>query len=127
LYHRQQADDRFAKIMEHFFIIGDFTPRVSTIKLFTDIIVVLFCSKDGATTFSKMTLRVTTVSIMVLFVTISIMTLDIESCYAECPNYLNVMLTVIMLNVIFLIMVAPAKIFNRMTHSRVECHLTILL
>ena len=81
--------------MEHFFIIGDFTPRVSTIKLFTDIIVVLFCSKDGATTFSKMTLRVTTVSIMGLFARLNIMTLDIDSCYVECPNYLNVMLSVV--------------------------------
>ncbi len=36
----------------------------------------------------------------------SIMTLSIERRYAECQNYFNVMLTVVMLNVVLLSVVA---------------------
>jgi hypothetical protein len=41
-------------------------------------------------------------SIKGLFVTLSIMALDIEYCYTECQNLFIIMLNVIMLNVVML-------------------------
>jgi hypothetical protein len=56
----------------------------------------------GATTFGIMTLSITTIKIMGLFATLSITTfsimkLSIVCHYAECRDYLNVMLSVVML------------------------------
>ncbi len=64
---------------------------------------------QGATTLSITKLGITTLSIMGLVMTLSI---DIqrnskECHYAECRDYLNVMLSVVRLNVIMLSVVAP--------------------
>jgi hypothetical protein len=63
----------------------------------------------GATTLSKMTIGITTFRIMGLLTTLSITILSIdiqhnsiECHYAECCDYLNVMLSVVMLNVVML-------------------------
>jgi hypothetical protein len=63
-------------------------------------------SPEGAKTFSLTTFRIMTLSIMGLFVTLSIddsqhkdtQDFSVECCYAEFSDYLNVMLSVIMLN-----------------------------
>jgi hypothetical protein len=65
------------------------------------------------TTFSIMTLSTTTLSIMGLVTTLSIDIQNNSKChYAECRDYLNVMLSVVrlnvvMLNVVMLSVVAP--------------------
>ena len=65
------------------------------------------CIFTGATTLSITTFSITTLSIMGLVTTLSIDIQhnsiechDAECCYDECRDYLNVMLSVIMLNVI---------------------------
>ncbi len=64
----------------------------------------------GATTFSIATFSITTLSIMGLVTTLSISDTQhnsIECHYAECRDYLNVMLSVIRQNVVLLSVVAP--------------------
>jgi hypothetical protein len=61
------------------------------------------------------------------FATLSIMPLGIENRYADCRDYLNVMVSVVMLNVVMLSVVAHYQSFilNEMcatTFSRVECY-----
>ncbi len=51
-----------------------------------------------------------TLSIMGLFETLSTMVLDIECCNAEYRDYLNAMMSVVMLNVAMLSVVAPSII-----------------
>ncbi len=52
-------------------------------------------------------LIIMTLSIKGLFVTLSKMALDMESCCAECHDIFTVMMSVIMLNVVMLHVVAP--------------------
>jgi hypothetical protein len=56
---------------------------------------------DGATTFSRMALSITTLSIMGLFETLGITVSSAECRYAEC-RFSIVMLSVIMLEVVVL-------------------------
>ncbi len=66
----------------------------------------------GATTFSITTFNLMTLSIMGLVTTLSkndTQHNSIECHYAECRDYLNVMLRVVMLNVIMMSVVAPLQ------------------
>ncbi len=68
----------------------------------------------GATTLSITILSITTLSIIGLVMTLSINILhnSSECHYAECRDYLKVMLSVVRLNVIMLSVVAPLRPYS---------------